>query len=669
MHLPEYLENTEINKYQASAVEKPDRLPFDLMESLMFERFCCDLIDYITSYKLRRSIFKVLPIGTVGQKQYGADIFVENSESTRTTYSLYEVKRVKNYNASEYKRTVARFLKNYENWGIPIDKFSLLVAEDISAEDIALWKKEAQKLSELNIEYEIVSISELNKWVRNFPELVFKYFHESWVKSFWGEAALWHIQKYGIFRFEESASWVGYKKIEEEIYEDFFSYKNDHVRIQGFLPSKDKNSLSCFVEFRNGKFSHVMTTLSGKQLLERYFIGCQIPAGEFEHPYLTKNSTAEHDTFFCDIGNSRILISREEVLSFQSAMKYFKNEYVSRISQIEEAWRSSDFSTYAYKGNDIPLMSIKRSLWGAIQAFARENDAFETNGTWSVFDSGSNWLKIYTKSSSEKMDAGYHVFIKPVAKESTHATYTRPDNDVILVWSPPGELLVNDFDGNIGPRYYWDVKTSHDWIANELIPCVLEWANKPKNRDHQGSLGSIIRSLFNKISKPEHGESYKPENYLDSYYRKGISKQLDTATSISDMLRIIDELQHFFACTNRLFINEESYKSLYSNLAELMSKTGMDENGYRYVRSNLNYLNAKNYQDLISSLRKHASEAKFGCTNTFKLDCLLRCYQSCLRDDKCHINEVEVKAMLSDISPVLSLMNERAILERQLQKL
>lgn len=125
----------------------------------------------------------------------------------------------------------------------------------------------------------------------------------------------------------------------------------------------------------------------------------------------------------------------------------------------------------------------------------------------------------------------------------------------------------------------------------------------------------------------------------------------------------------FFACTNRLFINEESYKSLYSNLAELMSKTGMDENGYRYVRSNLNYLNAKNYQDLISSLRKHASEAKFGCTNTFKLDCLLRCYQSCLRDDKCHINEVEVKAMLSDISPVLSLMNERAILERQLQKL
>ncbi|MCQ6493203.1 hypothetical protein NPN24_28005, partial [Vibrio parahaemolyticus] len=78
----------------------------------------------------------------------------------------------------------------------------------------------------------------------------------------------------------------------------------------------------------------------------------------------------------------------------------------------EEAWRSSDFSTYAYKGNDIPLMSINRSLWGAIQAFARENDAIETNGTWSVFDSGTNWLKIYTKSSSEKMDAGYHVFIK-----------------------------------------------------------------------------------------------------------------------------------------------------------------------------------------------------------------------------------------------------------------
>ncbi|NOJ08300.1 hypothetical protein [Vibrio splendidus] len=673
MKLPEYLEFAEVIKCQAPTVDKPDRLPFNLMDPKMFECFCCDLIDYMMSYKLRRSIFKVLPIGTIGQKQYGADIFVENIEGARTTYSLYEVKRVKNYNFSEYKRTVARFLKNHESWGIPIDKFTLLVAEDISAESIALWKREAQKLSELKIEYEVVSISELNKWVRDFPELAFKYFHESWVESFWGEAALWHIKKYGIFRFEESASWVGYKDIEKEIYEDFFSYKNDHVRIQGFLPSRGKNNLSCFVEFRNGKFSHVMITLNEQQLLERYFVGCEIPQGEFEHPYLIKNSIGEGDSFFCDIGNSRVLISSEEAFAFQDAMQLFKNEYVSRILKIEEVWRSSRFITYEYKGNDIPLLSIKRSLWGAIKSFARENDAFETDGVWSVFDSGSDWLKIYTKTTNKKMEMGYHAFIKPRAKVSFHSNFTMPDNDVILVWSPPGELLVNDFDGDMGPRYYWDAKTSHDWLVNELIPCVLKWAHEPQTRSRQSLVQRTLSRLSNLGSKPNNSEydpgAYNPEFYLDSFCRQDISKQLDTASSLEDMLGAINELQHFFACTNRLYIDLKSYRVLYLNLAELLSRTDMNERGFGYVRSNLNYLDAKDYQDLIRLLREHAYEAQTGCTNTFKLDCLLRCYQSCLRDEKCHLNEVEVNSILSELKPVFKLMNERSLLERQLDRL
>ncbi|WP_236688260.1 hypothetical protein [Photobacterium kishitanii] len=376
--------------------------------------------------------------------------------------------------------------------------------------------------------------------------------------------------------------------------------------------------------------------------------------------------------FFCDIGNSRILLSEEEVLAFQGAMQFFKKEYISRISLVEAVWCSSNFSTYTYRGVDIPLLSINRNLWGAIKSFARENDVFETDGLWSIFDSGSDWLKVYTKSISKKMEMGYHVFIKPNTKVSLHSNYTVPDDEVVLVWSPPSEFLVNTFNQNIGPRYYWDAKTSHDWLINELIPTVLEWKHKDKTRNQQGLFRNSINRFLNlqqsKRSKFCRG-TYKPENYLDSFYREDLSKKLDIASSIKDALRIIDELQKFFAGTKSLYVCKNSYKALYFNLAELMVKTDMNKSNFHYVKSNLNYLVATDYQSLIISIREFVLEVKNGCTNTFQLDCLLRCYQSCLQDENCHINTVEIKAMLLDLSPVFELMNERRLLERQLEKL
>jgi hypothetical protein len=242
-----------------------------------------------------------------------------------------------------------------------------------------------------------------------------------------------------------------------------------------------------------------------------------------------------------------------------------------------------------------------------------------------------------------------------------------------LVWSPPGELLVNDFDGSIGPRYYWDAKTSHDWLVNELIPCVLKWSHRPQTRSQQGFWGRIISSLLNVRSKSNNNvyvqELYNPQAYLESYFQEDVAKLIYTASSIEDMFEVINELQHFFACTNCLYIDQESYKALYLSLAELMSKTDMNERGFSYVRSNLNYLDVNDYQGLIGSLREYAFDANTGCTNTFKLDCLLRCYQSCLRDEKCYLNEVEVKALLLKLNPVFALMNERNMLRRQLERL
>ncbi|SHO57662.1 hypothetical protein [Vibrio quintilis] len=662
MRYPEHLEKTPITRYQPPTTSHPDNIPFHLMEPTMFERFCCDLIDYKISYELRHSIIDVLPIGTRGQKQYGADIFVKESGGENTQYTLYEVKRVHNYGWRDYQKTVQRFLDHYDDWGLKIGKFCLLVSEDISADVIIHWQQQVKSLSEIDIEFDIISVTKLNEWTQKYPELVYKYFHSAWVKHFWGENAIWHIEKYGIFRFKESASWVGYEGIEHEVYDNFFSYKNDHVRIQGFLPSQRKKQLSCFVEFRNGHFSHVMTTLGEEQLLARYFIGAIIPIDEYEHPYLLKNMSSEEDTFFCDIGNSRMLISREEAEFLQDAMQLFREEYIRRIVEIERTWRSDCFDSYAYKGKDVPLICIKRGLWRLLLDFAREHDAFHTQGKWSMFDSGSAWLKVYTGEKSETMGAGYHASIKPHQREFACASFTTSDDEVILVWSPPTEFLVSDNGSAIGPRYYWDAKTTHDWLVNEMIPAALDWMdNQASNRKQ-----SLVNRIFSSLKRDELvRKNYDPENYLTSFYRETSCERIQTINSIDGFSTLINELQQFFAHTRKVNVGHLLYQAMYRCLAELMSKTPVNEDGFHYIHSNLNDLGADNYPDLIQAVRDHANESTDGCSNSFRIDCLLRCYQSCLTDDKCTLNEVEIKNILHDLKPAFVLMDERILLGRQ----
>lgn len=280
MELPNYIKNIEIEKFRAPATDLEKELPFGLLEPHIFEKFCCDLIYSRVEQELDDDITDVLPIGISGQKQYGADIFVKNNGRTRGNYSLYEVKRVKSYTISEYRKTIERFLDNYDKWGFDIAEFNLFVSEDISAEEIALWQSEAAKMSVKSISYRIIPASTLNKWVKSFPELVYKYFHAAWTEMLFGKAAIWHIENYGIWRYDEPATWNGYKEPTKNLFGDSLSYINDHVKIHAFLPSLEKNSASCYIEFRNGRFSHVMITLNHKQLVKSFFVAAKIPVPE-----------------------------------------------------------------------------------------------------------------------------------------------------------------------------------------------------------------------------------------------------------------------------------------------------------------------------------------------------------------------------------------------------
>lgn len=659
MKLSEYFKAENIDRYQAPSSSQESRIPFDLMDPSMFELLCCDLIEHMLSRSVGKDIEFITPIAGKGCSQYGADIFVKENVGGNNFYSLYEVKRVSKYDYSHYRKAVQRFIDNYEKWGLRIEYFYLCVAEDLSAKEIIEWQKSASTLSDLNVEYKIIPKQKLNEWIQSAPQLVYKYFHKAWVAMLWGEECVRSIEKYGIYSFEESANWVGYSGVIHTVHEDTFIYKNEHVFISGYLPSLKNNSLSCIVEFRNGKFSHVMTTLGGKQLIKDYFIGADFPLDEVgvDHPFLIKNSISERGGYFCDIGNTRIKISTDEAQCLIDAIRIFKYEYVKKVSEIEKEWRSHNFSCSSNTGEDIPLIQVTRGLWRLLLDFAYHNDAFRSDGEWSIFDSCPGFLKIYTSSHRKEMNVGYHCFIKPKIVDCSYKNLSNSDNEVILTWMPPKDNIITN-NGLIGPRYYWDARTTHEWLITKLIPIALNWSKNAKQKRFSFKTGLLF---FNKRCK----EEYIPEKYLTSFYRESTSDIVGNIKTSNDLLLVIDRLQIFFHRSRLIYIDVESYKRLYCNLAEVLNYTNLSTDDFRYIYSNLNYLEANDFQSLILALKNHGHKSEKGSGNSFRIDCVLRSYQSCLKDGISQLNEFELNKIAEQLKPLIIFMEERELLERQ----
>ncbi|TCS38080.1 hypothetical protein [Reinekea marinisedimentorum] len=654
--LPDYLQNITFNKFRAPATSLETDLPFELLEPRIFERLCCDLVHKRLNLTLTDEVIDILPIGESGQKQYGADIFLKNNENGKGEVTLYEVKRVKSYTLSDYKKAVSRFLNNYDNWGFDITQFNLFVADNISAESIALWQREAMKLSKKNISYRVIPSSTLNKWIRRFPELVYKYFHPAWTEMLFGESAIWHLEKYGIWSYEEPACWVNYTTPKKTLYHDTLTYINDHVKIHAYLPTIEKNSASCFIEFRNGRFSHVLLTLNHKQLVNNFFVAANFPINETSRPFLTKR--IDSDDYYCDIGNCRISLTLHEAESFCEALDVCSEEYCQNVENIEDTWRSKNFNYHINSTENIPMLKVNRSLWSLLLDFSRYHDAFNTTGPWSIFDSCPGWLKVYTKHASKNMDAGYHVFITPMGDDNSFSNFRKSDDDVILTWQPPNDRALSTDNAIINPRRYWDIETTHNWIRFELIPRALEWEKEIRKKPLKERVKSIVLRSNGQFP------NYDPQKYSKSLFTESPSSKINTSGSVKSLLFVVNELQSFFnRHVNSAYIDHDSYKNLFHVLSEVLSKS--DSNDFSYLHGNLSYLEASDMSSLIRSIREHPYGEKSGCGNSFRIDCVLRCIQVSLRDYKSHLNNYEIRGLINDLTPLIKIVERRMLLIRQ----
>ena len=662
--LPEYLRQIEIEKYPPPASKDETELPFNMLDPLAFQRFCCEFL-YSEFSQLENSdqVISIEPIGEPGQRQYGADIFVKKITQTGDLYELYEVKRVERFSRSDYLDAVNRFILNYQKWEFKPARFYVITATNLKAEDIVEWQGAAQKLSRFDVEYDFITPFKLNRSVRKFPDLVYKFFDIAWVEKLFGKSARWHFEQYGIYNFEESPAWLKYDKPVEEEIGDAFIIQNDHVKINGHLPTLRSNSASCLVELRNGRFSHVLLTLRHIQLVETYFEGHYTPIAFEQRKFLLPCD----GEYFCDIGNCRIKISAAEANAICQAFDRFWGMYSQRVEAIEKAWQSTQFEILPGLDQDVPLLTIKRSLWALLLKFSHAHDAYDTDGEWAIFDSLPNWLRICTRKRTERFDPGFHAVIKPTSANNWGLNFQTNDDEVLLVWEPPSEWNLGR-NNEIGPRYYWDAETTHNWLTQELIPYALFWKDKISN--------SRSPTLAKRPLNEKDLAAFSKKLKLDDYMRSHKSKVITDIMKVVDV-RTLESMASFLQCSyngnqsDSVYLTVDDYRNLYKALHKVLSCTNFDGDvgGARYVLSKLDHLGAKTFDELLEAVRLHSLNSIAPCNNAFHIDLTLRSLSVCLRDFRSSLNNVEVREVAMLLAPVLRNVLRMELLERQKKRL
>ncbi|MGG4402030.1 tetratricopeptide repeat protein [Paenibacillus amylolyticus] len=174
--ISEILTNTSSQPFIDPPVEtKIQELPFSKLTWENFEKLCLKLI------LLDSDILHCQQYGNRGQEQSGIDLYAY--EKSENSYKVYQCKKVKKLGSGKIKEAVNKFLEN--EWAGKAHCFVLCTSESMTskarADEIAIQR---DKLTNMNIEFQIWDSNKLSIMLKKIPSLVEDFFGIKWVDSF-----------------------------------------------------------------------------------------------------------------------------------------------------------------------------------------------------------------------------------------------------------------------------------------------------------------------------------------------------------------------------------------------------------------------------------------------------------------------------------------------------
>ncbi|MEK3949635.1 RNA-binding domain-containing protein [Paenibacillus peoriae] len=432
-------------------------------------------------------------------------------------------------------------------------------------------------------------------------------------------------------------------KTEKKETEGTYLFTKEKVSLQAFLPTYPDTMGSCLITFN--RFPDIMITFNYKDILRDLFQGLYTEAVYELRQFIVAINKEKH-IYYVQLGNNRFPLNEMEVSQLCEIIDDFSEVYLDALRNIEDCFGTFSFEKSLDIEEGIPILKIKRGLYNKIMEFVQEHDYEKGDTSWHIFDSNSTMIKLYSKKSDERYDAGHHVILYPkqVPNES-YSSFKLSDDEVSIVWKP-----LNDFGNeksltNFNDRYLWNAEKSYSWFTNELIPYVIYY-NKLKKRNP-------LSTAFKRNDFEDFKQTFKIKDYFIDYkVRKKVN--LSDVLSIKGLLELVNNMQYFYHTRGSQsgWLTAKELVSLYQSIVICLKHTPIDE--YYYIRGNLRFATGTTLDGILLDIASHIPTIKDGVYSFFIVDTALRCLVVSLRDNKSYLNITQIREIVGHLTPLFN---------------
>ncbi|WP_232243111.1 RNA-binding domain-containing protein [Paenibacillus sp. GSMTC-2017] len=425
--------------------------------------------------------------------------------------------------------------------------------------------------------------------------------------------------------------------------EETYLFVKEKVSIQAFLPNYPDTMGSCLIIFN--RFPDVMITFNFKDILNDLFQGLYTNAIYKLRRFIVAIDKEKH-IYYVQLGNNRFSLNEIEVAQLCDIIDDFSEKYLEGLRKIE-----LHFGTFPYEKSlafeaGIPILKIKRSFYKEIMEFVQEHDYEKGDTSWHIFDANPTMIKLYSKKSDERYDAGHHVILYPKqVQNESYSSFKTFDEEVAIVWEPFHDFGNKKSLMNFNDRYLWSAEKSYEWFTNELIPYVIYY-NEMKKR----------KPLFNTFKRntfEDFRQTLKIKDYFnDCKVRKKIN--LSDVLTIKRLLELVNNMQYFYhnRGSQSGWFTAEELISLYQSIVICLKHTPLNE--YYYISGNLRFATGTTLDGILSDIDRHISTIENGKNSFSIVDTALRCLIVSLRDNKSNLNISQIGEMVGYLTPLFN---------------
>jgi hypothetical protein len=249
--------------------------------------------------------------------------------------------------------------------------------------------------------------------------------------------------------------------------DDRVRFSRPRVLLDCLLPKKDDYG-SLVININTLYLHRVQLTLDARQILTSLLCGWGTAPTLKQRGFSIGPRADFPNEWIVRIAGATIFLTKDELGQLCDVVDLLAPRFLQALLAREV---TQGTLTFAPDGpENVRLLRVKRSLWGAILDFAREHDYAQGSSPWHVFDAlGHGHIKTVRRTASGDV-IPFETYIYPITPLE-YGPKCEALDEVCLCWNASrSRICTGDSErSDMG----WTATAAHRWLVEKLIPEVV----------------------------------------------------------------------------------------------------------------------------------------------------------------------------------------------------